>query len=81
MKKSKILGTDSQRYLDALDPSLFSNWKHIYSQMNQSSFNIEQAVLENGHQKSDMVKDCYTKTSSSSCNFKRSFDLRVRKLN
>ncbi|XP_031573257.1 acid-sensing ion channel 4-like [Actinia tenebrosa] len=56
MKRSRIRGTDSQRYLDALDN--MRSYKK-YSQMMNSSFNIEQAVLENGHQLKDMVKGCF----------------------
>ena len=52
MKKSKIKGTEAQTYLDHL------TWfKNLTANMS-AEFNIEKAVLDNGHNISDMLLFC-----------------------
>lgn len=56
MRKSKIKGKDAQIYLDRMD-YLKANFLSLANV--SSSFDVEKAVLESGHNISDMIKMCY----------------------
>lgn len=57
MRKSKIVGTDAQRYLDFQDP-LKSSVTNTSDDNWNSSFNIEREVRAKGHQLSEMLLYC-----------------------
>ena len=55
MRKSKIIGTDAQHYVDGLDPGMRSN---LSDKQWNASFDVEQATRASGHNLSEMLKDC-----------------------
>lgn len=75
------MGSDGQRYLDGQDPKFWHKWEKIYQEMNDS-FDIEKAVLENGHSVTDIVQECKydLHLCNKTVNFKTYFDVLVRKL-
>ena len=57
MKKSKIVGTEAQIFLDQQDPLKWSSAKNQLGELS-ASFDIERAVKEYGHGISTMVSEC-----------------------
>ena len=57
MKKSKIVGTEAQIFLDQQDPLKWSSAKNQLGELN-ASFDIDRAVREYGHDISTMVYLC-----------------------
>jgi hypothetical protein len=79
MKKSKILGTDSQYFLDQLDSLTSTMQVKQEEQRMNDSFDIEKAVRENGHTAKDMIQGCVW--NSQDCdyrNFSTFFSHKVR---
>ena len=58
MRKSKLLGTEAQIYLDQQDPVKRSSAKNQIGELS-ASFDIERAVREYGHDISTMVSECF----------------------
>ena len=80
MRKSKILGTDAQTFLDQQD-----HWKYevlgkgLIDKEIDPSFNIEESVKNNSHVLSEMLKSCtWQSQPCSPANFTSSLSYMVR---
>ncbi|KAK2562244.1 Acid-sensing ion channel 4 [Acropora cervicornis] len=59
MRKSKIMGTDAQTFLDQQDTLKYQLLgDSLYSKETDPAFNIEESVKNNSHDLSEMVKIC-----------------------
>ena len=59
MRKSRILGTDAQTFLDQQDHlKIQFQGESLYHQDTDPSFNIEESVKNNSHDLSEMLKMC-----------------------
>ena len=80
MRRSKILGTDAQTFLDQQDHLKFHVLgEGLYSKDVDPSFNIEESVKNNSHVLSEMLKTCMWQSQScSAANFSSVLSYMVR---
>ena len=71
MRKSKIMGTDAQTFLDQQDQYKYKVFgKNFLDKKISPSFNIEESVIKNSHNLSEMLKTCnWQKEPCTTANF------------
>lgn len=71
MRKSRIMGTDAQTFLDQQDYVKFKfSGKDLLEKEISPSFNVEESVRSNSHNLSDMMKSCtWQKSPCTTANF------------
>lgn len=71
MRRSKIMGTDAQTFLDQQDHVKFKySGENLLDKETSPDFNIEESVIKNSHNLTEMLKTCeWQKVPCSAANF------------